>query len=260
MPCSRQKASAPSPISNTWLDRSMAARAANTGLRGPKMTATPPARWSGSSIAEASRSCVPAAVKTLPRPALNNGSSSSATTAFVAASSALPPAARTSRPVTKARRKPSRYGAVREAVASSREIVPAPPWTASANPVSAAFIGTLPSSRFRRYTVREPIFTKVVKADDTRPLARLGLTKAANDATTGVAAVAGRSGDLNRSARHGGEHRLSRHHRKLRPPDPDDTMGRHLLCADLCQSDACLRTGWRHFQPRSRLSHRAVVE
>jgi len=62
---------------------------------------------SAPSITEASISCVPAAVKTLPRPALNNGSSSSAATALVAASRALPPAARTSRPVTKERRKPS---------------------------------------------------------------------------------------------------------------------------------------------------------
>ena len=110
----RQKASAPSPISSTWRDRSITARAARTGLRGPKTPATAPARRSVPSMTQASISCVPAAVNTLPRPALNNGSSSSAATASVTASSALPPAARMSRPAVNARRKPSWYDAARE--------------------------------------------------------------------------------------------------------------------------------------------------
>jgi hypothetical protein len=37
-------ASAPSPINSTWWECSITARAANTGLRGPKMPATAPAR------------------------------------------------------------------------------------------------------------------------------------------------------------------------------------------------------------------------
>jgi hypothetical protein len=39
------KASVPSPISRTWRPRSSTARAAKTGLRGPKMPATAPARF-----------------------------------------------------------------------------------------------------------------------------------------------------------------------------------------------------------------------
>jgi hypothetical protein len=61
------KASVPSPISRTWRPRSSTARAAKTGLRGPKMPATAPARYVAPSITHASISCVPAAVKTLPR-------------------------------------------------------------------------------------------------------------------------------------------------------------------------------------------------
>src|SRR5690348_4263912 len=87
------------------------------------------------SMTPASISCVPARVNTLPRPALNNGSSSSFATASVTESRALPPAARMSRPAVKARRRPSWYDAARERPASSRGIVPAPPWRASAKPV-----------------------------------------------------------------------------------------------------------------------------
>src|SRR5260370_376998 len=52
--CARQRASAPSPISSTCLERSITARAANTGLRGPRMPATAPARRPFPSITEAS--------------------------------------------------------------------------------------------------------------------------------------------------------------------------------------------------------------
>ena len=103
------------------------ARAARTGLRGPKTPATAPARRSVPSMTQASISCVPARVNTLPRPALNNGSSSSCATASVTASRALPPAARISPPAAKARRRPSWYDAARELLALSRAIVPAPP-------------------------------------------------------------------------------------------------------------------------------------
>ena len=77
------------------------------------MPATAPARRSRPSITAASISCVPAAVNTAPRPALNSGSSSSATTAAVTASSALPPAARIALPASSARRSPAWYSASR---------------------------------------------------------------------------------------------------------------------------------------------------
>ena len=88
--------------------RSITARAASTGLRGPQMPATAPAARVRPSITAASISCRPSLVSTAPRPALNSGSSSSAITAAVTASSAAPPRAKAAWPASSAARSPLR--------------------------------------------------------------------------------------------------------------------------------------------------------
>ncbi len=81
-----------------------------------------------------------------------------------------------------------------------------------------------------------------------------------DDGAAMAEARAGRPGDFGRPARQRGQHRLSRHHRKLWPALGDDPVGGHLLCPHPCQPDARLRTGRRHLRARTGLSRRPVVE
>ncbi len=131
-PCARAKASAPSPISITWSERSITARATLTGWREANSPATAPADRVEPSITAASSSFVPVEVKTAPRPALNRGSSSSTRTAASTASSAVPPWDRTPDPASSAAFNPARYCACSGASSATCSATPAPPWIARA--------------------------------------------------------------------------------------------------------------------------------
>jgi hypothetical protein len=97
-PSALAKASAPAPVSMTWGERSITARAKLTGCCGTVTPATAPARRVRPSMTAASSSMRPSAVKTAPRPALNRGSSSSTRTEASTASSAAPPSRSTAAP------------------------------------------------------------------------------------------------------------------------------------------------------------------
>ena len=127
MPWARKNRIAPSPINSTCSDRSITIRAASTGLRGPRMPPTAPARRPAPSITAASISGFASVVSTAPCPALNSGSSSSAITAWVTASSAAPPAARIACPASSALRNPACVAEIISAVIASGRRVPAPP-------------------------------------------------------------------------------------------------------------------------------------
>ena len=102
-PTEAAKLSAPCPISMTWGDCSMTARAAAIGWRVVVRPATAPAVRSAPFMTAASSSFRPAAVKTAPRPALNSGSSSISWIAAWTASIAVPPLASTPDPAARAR-------------------------------------------------------------------------------------------------------------------------------------------------------------